>query len=42
LLAARFWITSNIHPRQWYPDLDEATMDALLRRLTIINMISFP
>lgn len=42
LLASRFWITSNIHPRQWYPDLDEATMDALLRRLTIINMISFP
>lgn len=29
------WITSNIHPRDWYPDLDEETKNALLRRLTI-------
>jgi len=29
------WITSNLHPREWYPDLDDETKDALLRRLTI-------
>lgn len=41
LCAEKFWITSNIHPRDWYPELDDLTKDALLRRLTIINMISF-
>jgi len=35
LFAERIWITSNIHPRQWYPDLDSATLDALLRRLKV-------
>lgn len=37
LCAEKIWITSNIHPREWYPDLDQATMEALLRRLTIIH-----
>lgn len=31
----KLWITSNLHPRDWYPQLDTATVDALLRRLTI-------
>lgn len=35
LRATKIWITSNLHPRDWYVDLDNATMDALLRRLTI-------
>lgn len=35
LAATNFWITSNIHPREWYPDADEETFNALLRRLTI-------
>lgn len=35
LKARSIWITSNIPPREWYPDLDRATLDALLRRLTI-------
>lgn len=35
LQAQRFWITSNIPPRQWYPDLDDDSFAALLRRLTI-------
>lgn len=35
LKAQRVWITSNLHPRQWYPDLDVETIDALLRRLNI-------
>jgi hypothetical protein len=39
LLAEKVWITSNIHPRQWYPELDEMTMDALLRRLSIKEFI---
>lgn len=35
LVAVNFWITSNLHPEQWYPDLDRDTFSALLRRLTI-------
>uniref|UniRef100_A0A345MQ25 Replication-associated protein n=1 Tax=Cressdnaviricota sp. TaxID=2748378 RepID=A0A345MQ25_9VIRU len=30
------WITSNISPVHWYPDLDDDTLDALKRRLDII------
>jgi len=33
----RIWITSNLHPRNWYPDLDSATLDALMRRMTIVE-----
>lgn len=39
LRARTFWITSNIPPEQWYQGLDEATLDALKRRLT--NIIFF-
>lgn len=35
LKAKKIWLTSNIPPEQWYPDLDEATKQALLRRLTV-------
>jgi len=35
LKATKIWLTSNLHPRDWYPDLDAATVAALLRRLTI-------
>lgn len=35
LLAERIWITSNLHPSEWYPELDEETKKALLRRLQI-------
>lgn len=37
LACKNIWITSNLHPREWYPDLDELTMEALLRRLTITH-----
>ena len=37
LRASRIWITSNVSPRQWYPDLDEETMNALLRRLDVTH-----
>lgn len=35
LRATRIWITSNLHPRLWYPNLDQLTYEALLRRLVI-------
>lgn len=35
IAAKRFWITSNKSPALWYPDLDEPSKDALLRRLQI-------
>lgn len=38
LLAVKFWITSNLEPSQWYPELDAKTLEALLRRLVIINL----
>jgi len=37
LSATTIWITSNLDPRDWYPDLDDATKAALLRRLEIIH-----
>lgn len=36
--ASKIWITSNIHPREWYPMLDSKTYDALERRMEIIEM----
>lgn len=35
LVATKIWVTSNIHPRYWFPMLDIETIDALLRRLEI-------
>lgn len=37
LKANKFWITSNLDPRSWYPELDPETLEALLRRLNIIH-----
>lgn len=37
LVASTFWITSNVNPRLWYPELDAMTLDALMRRLTIVE-----
>lgn len=34
----RIWITSNVDPAAWYPELDLATTAALMRRLTIEEM----
>jgi len=36
LLAESIWITSNLDPDHWYPDLDEATKEALRRRFTLV------
>lgn len=35
LAATDVWITSNIPPEQWYPNLDDLTRTALLRRLEV-------
>lgn len=36
LAARRIWITSNIAPEYWYPELDQETREALLRRLNVV------
>lgn len=35
LKAKTIWITSNLAPEDWYPNVDQPTKDALLRRLQI-------
>lgn len=37
LKATKIWITSNLHPKDWYPTLDELTLNALLRRIKITH-----
>lgn len=37
--ATQIWITSNLHPRDWYPELDPSTLEALLRRLNITEYL---
>jgi len=37
LRGKHIWITSNLHPEQWYPGLDELTKAALLRRIDVIE-----
>lgn len=37
LVASTIWITSNLDPRLWYPECDEETKNALLRRLNITH-----
>lgn len=39
LRATRFWITSNVDPRDWYPTIPQEQKAALYRRLKIF---SFP
>lgn len=40
LSASVIWITSNLPPESWYPDLDSETMEALRRRLEIKHFVS--
>lgn len=40
LRANRFWITSNIDPRLWYPDANNEQVKALLRRMKITHFIT--
>lgn len=34
----KMWITSNLNPHEWYPEVDAMTVDALMARLEIINL----
>lgn len=38
----KIWIISNLHPKDWYEGLDEATLGALLRRFEIIHFLGTP
>lgn len=33
----RIWITSNVRPQSWYPELDSDTLDALMERMTVVD-----
>lgn len=37
LVAEKIWLTSNLDPRLWYPEADEETKAALMRRLNITH-----
>jgi hypothetical protein len=40
--ANRVWITSNLSPAEWFPQLDAGTLAALLRRMVVTQFIAFP
>lgn len=42
LRGLTFYITSNNHPSQWYPNLETERVDQLLRRITTITHYSLP
>lgn len=37
LSATSMWVTSNLPPDRWFPELDGATFDALKRRINITH-----
>lgn len=37
MCANNIIITSNLHPKDWWKDLDEVTLAAFLRRVTITH-----
>lgn len=37
LKAEKIWITSNVDPRDWYPNANSASVDGLLRRMSITH-----
>lgn len=38
LKASQIWITSNLHPTEWYKTVPDVQLEALLRRLNIVHM----
>lgn len=38
--CTKIWITSNLSPREWYPSLDAATLESVLRRMEVIHFDS--
>lgn len=41
LRAEKIWITSNIHPREWYPQGNQFHVEALMRRIQVTNFSPF-
>lgn len=41
MCVSNIWVTSNLHPKDWFPDLDKESYDALLRRITIKEIVQF-
>jgi len=37
LMSKKWWITSNIGPSEWYPNLDHETKCALMRRISCVE-----
>lgn len=37
LRATKFWITSNLPPKDWFPQATESQLEALMNRFTIIE-----
>lgn len=37
LVARKIWFTSNLDPRLWYPELDQESVAALIRRFNIVH-----
>lgn len=37
LKAKQIWITSNLAPKDWYPNVDPVTLQALLRRIKVTH-----
>jgi len=42
LAAKKIWITSNLSPDEWYPNLDSTTKAALRRRFTLVTHFGDP
>lgn len=40
--TVNIWLTSNLHPKDWYPGLDPDTLEALLRRVELIHFPKTP
>jgi len=41
-VAKRIWITSNVDPRDWFPNVCQETKNALIRRLNITHFNGDP
>lgn len=42
LCVRKFWITSNLHPDDWYPNARLNHKEALMRRLTSVSLLENP
>lgn len=40
LTAVNFWVTSNLSPDEWYPDLNEHQKQALRRRIKVTHFLT--